>query len=84
MTLTEIQLTAVYGPAVPLDQVCEAYFGLRVPEARRKAAVNDLPVPTFKLRDSQKAPLVIKSTDLAAWIDATHETALAEWKKSQV
>lgn len=84
MTQTEIQLVAVYGPAVPLDAVCEPYFGLQPDNALRMAAKNALPVPTFRLRDSLKCPLVIKASDLAAWIDSTHESALASWEKSQL
>lgn len=84
MTRTEIQLVAVYGPAVPLDAVCEPYFGLQVDNAQRLAAKNALPVPTFRLRESLKCPLMVKAADLAAWIDTTHEQALASWQKSQL
>jgi hypothetical protein len=82
---TELHLVALFeGPAVPLDAVSKRYFGLAPTEARRKAALNDLPVPTFRLRDSEKAPLMVKASDLAAWIDLNHEKASASWQKSQV
>lgn len=84
MSPTEVQLVAVHGAAVPLREVCEPYLGLTYVEASRRAALNELGVPTFKLRDSQKAPLLIKAADLAALIDKTAEEAHASWKKSQV
>ena len=84
MTPTELTLVATHGPAVPLEAVCKVYFGLSYEEARRAASTNDLPVPTFRLRDSAKAPLLIRADALAEWIDKTATTSEAEWKKSQV
>lgn len=82
MTPTEIQVVAVYGPMVPLAEVCKPYFGLSPAEAARRAHRNELPVSTWRLVDSQKAPLLIKASELAQYIDSTHEVALAEWEKS--
>jgi hypothetical protein len=84
MTPTELSLIALYGPAVPLEAVCKVYFGLSYEEARRAAGTNDLPVPTFRLRDSAKAPLLMHTAELAAWIDKTAADSEAEWAKSQV
>lgn len=83
MTRTEHQLITVYGPAVPLRSVCEVYFGLTYKEACRKAAVNTLPVPTFKLRDSERAPFLIHTSVLAQFIDATVDAAAKDWQHSQ-
>jgi hypothetical protein len=84
MTHTEIQLVCVYGPVVPLAEVSRVYFGLSYAEAAKKAALNRLPVATFRMTASQKAPLMVHASDLAAYIDATHEKAQREWEKSQV
>jgi hypothetical protein len=84
MSRTELQLVAVYGPMVPLTEVCKPYFNLSPDVAKKRAALNALPVPTFRLIDSQKAPYLIRASDLATYIDSTHEAALAEWEKSQV
>lgn len=78
---TEAQLLAVYGPVVPLEQVSKVYFNLGPAEAKRRAARCELPVPTFQLVPSQKAPLLIKVADLAKHIDDTHETSLRAWQK---
>ena len=80
---TELQLVALHGPAVPLDEISKAYFGLAPVEARRHASLNRLPVPTFRLRDSEKAPLMVKASVLAEWIDSKHAKAEKEWTKSQ-
>ena len=58
-----------YGAVVPLASVCDELFGLNYAEARRGAALHELPVPTLRLRDSQKAPLLIRTSELAAYID---------------
>lgn len=84
MTPTELTLLAVYGPAVPLEAVCKVYFGLSYAEACRAAATNDLPVPTFRLRSSAKAPLMVGAYRLAEWIDKTATESEQEWIKSQV
>lgn len=84
MTNTEITLVALYGPLVPLEAVSERYFGLSYAEARRAAGINELPVPTFRMRDSAKAPLVMHASELAAFIDKKAAESTTEWTKSQV
>lgn len=85
MSPTEIQLFALHrAPTVPLAEVCEKYLQLSQPEALRRAALHKLPFPTFRLTTSQKGPVMVKLTDLAAHIDSTHEAASAEWEHSQV
>jgi hypothetical protein len=80
-----MQLVAVYGgPAIPLEAVSDVYFGLSYAEARRAAALNRLPVPTFRLTPSQKAPLMVRTAELAKYIDETADAAAAQWEKSQV
>ncbi len=60
---------------VRLDDICESHFNLSKSVARRLAAQNKLPIPTFRLRDSQKAPLMVRKTDLAAHINTAADKA---------
>lgn len=85
MADTEQQLLASLGaPVVPLEDVCQVYFGLTPRTAAEHAGLNRLPVPTFRLRDSQKAPLMVHVRDLAKHIDDTHAGASKSWEHSQV
>lgn len=54
---------------VRLDEICVQYFGLSYPVARRMASKNELPVQAFRLRDSQKAPLMVRKSDLTAYVN---------------
>ncbi len=83
MSATEVRLCALYGPVVPLREVCKRYLGLSYKEACRRAAVCQLRVPTFKLRDSERAPYLIHAKDLAAWIDSQAGAARAIWEHCQ-
>lgn len=57
---TMFLLMAEYGSAtVQLSQVCEKYFGLKPSTAEKRAAMGDLPIPTFRVAESQKAPRMI-------------------------
>lgn len=81
---TEVQLLALYRtPAIPLHDICERYFSLKPRNADRRARLNQLPVPAFKL-NSQKSPYMVHIKDLAAHIDNTHDGATKVWRKSQL
>lgn len=85
MTPTELKLTAIHkGPVARLSDISRQYLGMEYAEAAKLAAVNDLPFPTFRLRDSRKAPLMVRVVDLAAHIDAVSECAKESWDNSQV
>lgn len=76
-------LMAIHGATtIPLAEVCERYFGLSLPEAMRKAAVNELPVPAFRLTSSRKAPLVVSAQALGDWIGKQEAAATASWARS--
>ncbi|AUX95468.1 pyocin activator protein PrtN [Mixta gaviniae] len=49
--------------------MCEKYFGMKPATAEKKAWLNQLPVPTFRAGESQKAPRMIHIADLAEYID---------------
>ena len=71
------------APIVPLASICEQFFGLSPRAAQEHAALNKLPVPAFRLRESQKAPLMVHVRDLAKHIDDSHTVATEHWEHSQ-
>lgn len=71
------------SPTVKLKDVCEEFFGYTPKTAEQKAKGQDLPVPTFKLRDSERSPSLINVTDLAAFIDERHAQAKNNWQVIQ-
>ena len=85
MNQTELRLLVIHdAAAVPLADICVRYLNLSWQKAREAASVNRLPFPTFRLTDSQKAPLMVSVTDLARHIDTRHAEATASWEHSQV
>jgi hypothetical protein len=70
------------SPVVKLEDVCNDYFGLTRHEANRKAALNKLPVPTFRLSSSQRAPRMVHLQDLADFIDMQRKNAITSWGRS--
>lgn len=83
--ITSLALMSIFkSPAIPLADVCERYLGLGIEEAMRKAARNELPVPTFRLSTSRKAPLMVSAEALGAHIDAAEAEARKQWERSQV
>lgn len=55
--------------SIPLSDVCEKYFGMKSATADKKAALGQLPIPTFRAGESQKAPRMIHIQDLADYIE---------------
>lgn len=85
MTKTETMLLAVHrSPVVRLADICDRYFNCGIKVASERAALNRLPVPAWKLLDSRQAPLVVRVTDLAEYIDQQGELERVRWAKSQV
>ena len=76
MTMTIFLLAARFDsrPAVELDEVSDM-FGLGKDEAARRASRHMLPVPCFRLTDSQKAPWMVRLDDLARHIDMQRDAA---------
>lgn len=85
MSLTEVALLATHrSPIILVRDICQTYFGVGYERACQLAALNRLPVPTFRLWESQKAPLLVGSKDLAAYIDETSESARQAGAQSQI
>lgn len=85
MTDTEMSLLAIHrAPAVPLNAICEQYLNLNPKSANALAAINELPLPTFRMSESRKSPRMVAVKHLARYIDARANGAAKEWEKSQV
>ena len=85
MTPTEVMLLAVHrAPLIPLADICKQYFNVGPKKAREKAALNLLPVPAWRLLDSREAPLMVRLSDLAAYIDTQGDAEKAQHAKSQI
>ena len=77
---TNFALLARFGsPTVELRDICKEFFGVTPKTAEQKVKSCDLPIPTFKLRDSERSPTLIKVEDLAAYIDKRYEEARNDW-----
>ncbi len=79
---TNFALLARYQtPVIELKLVCEEFFGIKPKTAEQKVKGCDFPIPTFKLRDSERSPTLIKIEDLADYIDKRYADAQNEWKQ---
>ncbi len=83
--IASLALMSIYkSPTIPLAEICERFFSLSYEEAKRKAVRNELPVPAFRLTNSQKSPFMVSATSLGDWIDKTELEARKLWERSQV
>ena len=79
MSPTYFGLLAEFGEAeIPLAKVCEKYFGLSVPKAKRRACLQQLPMPAYRT-GSQKSPWLVSASDLAQHIDKQRQLAADLW-----
>lgn len=79
MSSTYFGLLAEFGVAeIPLERICEKYFGLSVPKAKRRACLQQLPIPAYRV-GSQKSPWLISAIDLAQHIDKQRARAAEQW-----
>jgi hypothetical protein len=68
-------------PALKLEDICEEFFGLSRDKAYQRAATNELPVPTFRVADSVKAPRMVHVDDLAKLIDERRAAERLQWER---
>ena len=67
---TIFMLLAEYEkPIVPLDETSVKYFGMAKHTANDRAKKGNLPVPVFRLGNSQRNPWFVHLNDLARLID---------------
>jgi hypothetical protein len=82
--LTSLALMSIFkAPHVPLREISQQYFGLSPEEAQKRAARMALPVPTFRLTNSQKAPLMVSCEELGAYIDDCAAKGRKAWEHCQ-
>ncbi|WP_407321799.1 pyocin activator PrtN family protein [Dickeya ananatis] len=65
---------------IPLADIAEKYFGMKPSTADKKAGAGDLPIPTFRLGDTQKSPRMVHVKDLADFIDGRRIQAQKEFR----
>lgn len=63
---------------VPLSVVAEKFLNLTPAYADKKAALCELPFPTYRDDSSQKAPRMVHISDLAEWIDKQRDKSKKE------
>lgn len=79
MNKTELLLLMQHeSPAIPLAGICEQYFALTRTTANHRAKAGTLPIPAFRLSDSQKAPWMVHASDLAQYIEDRRAEAKRE------
>ncbi|EMI4429600.1 pyocin activator PrtN family protein [Providencia rettgeri] len=66
---------------VPLSVVAEKFLNLTPAYADKKAALCELPFPTYRDDSSQKAPRMVHIADLAEWIDKQRRVAKKEFNE---
>lgn len=80
---TDFMLFARYEgkPIIPVETVIADFFpNLKRDVFLRKIADGEIALPLVRMEASQKAAKGIHIADLAAYIDARHEEALAEFR----
>jgi hypothetical protein len=66
---------------IPLSEIAERYLGLKPATAEQKAAEGRLPIATFRVGNTQKAPRLVHIEDLAALIDLRRKEAKEELER---
>jgi hypothetical protein len=78
---TQFALLSRFGNTIiSLKDVSQEFFGITPKTAEFRAKSCDFPVPTFKLRDSERSPTFIRIEDLALYIDQRYQEAKEEWE----
>lgn len=74
-------LHATYGkPIIPVGEICEEFFGLRVKTAHERIRAHTFPIPAFRLTDKNNGDYFVNIDDLAAHVDERHAKAKEEWE----
>jgi hypothetical protein len=66
---------------IPLEELAKSVLGMSINTAKRRAKSCELPFPTVKLNESQKAPYLVSIQDLANYIEDRCTSARIEWTK---
>ncbi|PMN68390.1 pyocin activator PrtN family protein [Enterovibrio norvegicus] len=77
---TQFALLARFeSPTVALKEICIEFFGIQPKTAEAQAKCGEFPIPTFKMRQSERSPTLVHIEDLAKHIDAQLTKARKEW-----
>ncbi|OKP31319.1 pyocin activator PrtN family protein [Serratia fonticola] len=67
---TMFLLMAEFGTTtIKLSDMSERFLGMSPAQAEKKAAAGELPIVSFRVGNSQKAPRLVHIQDLAEYID---------------
>ncbi len=82
MNSTYFGLLAEFNTAeIPLKDICVKYIGLDSKTAHQRAALNKLPISTYR-GGSQKSMRLVNATELAEYLDKCKTKAQHEWNQS--
>lgn len=84
MNTTFALIARFESSTVELKQISQEFLGITPKTAEQKAKACDLPFPTFKLRESERSPTLVKLEDLGAFIDKQYKEAREEWESVNV
>lgn len=71
------------SPTVELKVISEDYLGLKPATAMQRARAGSLPLPTFKMLDSERSPTLVSVDDLGNYMAKRHKMAEEEWQSVQ-
>lgn len=81
---TFFALMAEFGTAeIPLEDICEKFFGLKADMAKKRAARQQLPIAAYR-GGTQKSLWLVSAQDLAKHIDEQRTKSRREWAKVNV
>lgn len=60
---------------IPLEKICEKYFGIGIAEAMRKARAQQLPVAVFRC-GGQRSGWLVSVKELARYLDEQERSAM--------
>ncbi|CNK43292.1 Pyocin activator protein PrtN [Yersinia mollaretii] len=63
---------------IPLSVLADKYLSMSPATADKKANAGDMPIPTFRIGNTQKSPRMVHVQDLADFIDEQRRKAKAE------
>lgn len=69
---------------VKLDDIAQKFFNVSPNIARRKAALNALPVPAFRINGGRKGPLFVRKADLDQLLKERFSEAQRQHREMQL
>lgn len=81
MNMTFALLARFNNPVVPLKEVCQEFFGINPKTAEQKAKAGTLPVPTFKMRDSERVSTLVNISDLGEFLELHYQQGREQWNR---